>query len=96
MGLCEGRPVRHGGGVEDRDVGLHALAHALFEDGSVAEADSLITGWLPDYDRAGILHGHISWHLALTALDAGDADRALNVYLDGVRPCVSQALPIWF
>ena len=74
--------------------GLHAMAHALFEDGSGAEADALITGWLPDYDRAGILHGHITWHLALTALEAGDAARALELYLGGVRPSVSQALPI--
>jgi hypothetical protein len=74
--------------------GLHAMAHALFEDGSSDEADALISGWLPGYDRAGILHGHITWHLALTALEAGDADRALKLYLDGVQPSVSQALPI--
>lgn len=74
--------------------GLHAMAHALFEDGSAAEADALIAGWLPGYDRAGILHGHITWHLALTALEAGDAERALELYLGGVRPSASQALPI--
>ena len=94
--------LAHGRAVTERGFalrptsahGLHALAHALFEDGSVAEADALITGWLLDYDRAGILHGHITWHLALTALEAGDADRALRLYLEGVRPSVSQALPI--
>lgn len=96
LNLAHGRAVTERG-FELRPSsahGLHALAHALFEDGSVGEADDLITGWLPDYDRAGILHGHISWHLALTALDAGDTDRALKVFLDGVRPSVSQALPI--
>ena len=96
LNLAHGRAVTERG-FELRPSsahGLHALAHALFEDGSVGEADDLITGWLPDYDRAGILHGHISWHLALTALEAGDADRALEIYLEGVRPSVSQALPI--
>lgn len=96
LNLAHGRAVTERG-FELRPSsahGLHALAHALFEDGSVGEADDLITGWLPDYDRAGILHGHISWHLALTALDAGDADRALKVYIESVRPSVSQALPI--
>ena len=96
LNLARGRAVTERGFAlrPSSAHGLHALAHALFEHGSVAEADALITDWLPDYDRAGILHGHITWHLALTALDAGDADRALTLYLEGVRPSVSQALPI--
>ncbi len=96
MNLAHGRAITERGFAlrPSSAHGLHALAHALFEDGSVAEADALITGWLPDYDRSGILHGHISWHLALTALEAGDGDRALKTYLEAVRPSVSQALPI--
>ncbi|HKV00175.1 MAG TPA: tetratricopeptide repeat protein [Vineibacter sp.] len=73
---------------------VHALAHAMFEDGSAADAEALIAGWLPDYDRAGILHGHISWHQALLALQQGDAQRALAIYADRVQPKVSKAPPI--
>jgi tetratricopeptide (TPR) repeat protein len=96
LNLAQGRAITERGfALQPTSAhGLHALAHALFEDGSGAEADALITGWLPDYDRAGILHGHITWHLALTALEAGDTERALALYLDGVQPSASQALAI--
>jgi len=73
---------------------VHTLAHAMFEDGSGPEADALITDWLPGYDQAGILHGHLSWHQALVALEAGDADRALGIYGQRVRPAVTAAVPI--
>ena len=73
---------------------VHALAHAMFEDGSGRQADALITGWLPSYDHAGILHGHLSWHQSLVALEAGDIDRALALYAQGVRPSVTASLPI--
>ena len=70
---------------------VHALAHAMFEDGSAADAEALIATWLPTYDRSGILHGHISWHEALLALEYGDPVRALAIYADRVQPGVSTA-----
>lgn len=73
---------------------VHALAHAMFEDGSTADAETLISGWLPSYDRSGLLHGHISWHQALLALDQGDAQRALAIYTDRVQPKVATAPPL--
>ena len=33
-----------------------------------ALADALVDRWIPPYDHAGILHGHIRWHQALGAL----------------------------
>jgi len=72
----------------------HALLHAMFEDGSVAEADALITEWIPTYDRSGILHGHIRWHQALGALEHGDAARALAIYTDVLKPSVTAAPPL--
>jgi tetratricopeptide (TPR) repeat protein len=73
---------------------VHALAHAMFEEGSTADAEVLIASWLPIYDRNGILHGHISWHEALLALEQGDAARALAIYADRMQPKVSMAPPI--
>jgi tetratricopeptide (TPR) repeat protein len=72
----------------------HALLHAMFEDGSVADADELVTQWLPTYDRSGILHGHIAWHQALGALEHGDASRALSIYSDILQPSVNVAPPL--
>lgn len=72
----------------------HALAHAMYEGGAGEEAERLVADWLPRYDRAGILHGHIAWHAALGALERGDAERALTLYAEHVQPSVSAGMPI--
>jgi Tfp pilus assembly protein PilF len=72
----------------------HALLHAMFEDGSVDDADGLVTQWIGGYDRSGILYGHILWHQALGALEQGDASRALATYKDVLRPGVTAAPPL--
>ncbi|MFY0527859.1 tetratricopeptide repeat protein [Archangium gephyra] len=73
---------------------VHALTHAMFEGGAGEDAETLIAGWLPGYDRAGILHGHIAWHAALVALERGDPERALALYAEHVQPSVSAGMPI--
>lgn len=73
---------------------VHALSHAMFEDGSGDDADRLITGWLPGYDRSGTLHGHIAWHASLAALERGDTAKALAFYEAHVQPSASLALPL--
>ena len=72
----------------------HALLHAMFEDGSVADADALVTEFIPTYHRSGILHGHILWHQALGALEHGDAARALAIYADVLTPSATKAPPL--
>src|SRR5262249_52221950 len=72
----------------------HALLHAMFEDGSVADADALVTQWIGSYDRSGILHGHIRWHQALGALERDDATNALAIYTDVLRPAATPAPPL--
>ena len=74
--------------------GAHALSHAMFEQGAGDDAEVLITNWLPSYDRAGILHGHIAWHAALSALERGDAAAALAIYDRYVQPSVSSGVPL--
>ena len=74
---------------------VHALLHAMFEDGSVEDADALVDRWIPTYDRSGILHGHIRWHQALGALEHGDAARALNAFADeDYAACVAHLEPV--
>jgi hypothetical protein len=73
---------------------VHALSHAMFEGGEGRDAERLIEGWLPGYDRTGPLHGHIAWHAALVALERGDADRALALYAEHVQPSASAGMPI--
>lgn len=72
----------------------HAVSHAMFEQGATQDAEQLIAGWLPDYDRAGLLHGHLAWHAALSALERDDPQEALQIYAKYVQPSASLGLPI--
>jgi hypothetical protein len=78
----------------DNANAVHALAHALFEDGASDEVARLMAAWLPGYDRGGTLHGHLAWHACLAALDRGDAPTALALHAAHVAPAVSAGLPL--
>jgi tetratricopeptide (TPR) repeat protein len=100
--LTENGDVKKGRAITERAFELrrnnayaaHALLHAMFEDGSVEDADNLVMRWIGSYDRAGILFGHIYWHQALVALEVGDAEKALAIYSDILRPEVNAAPPL--
>jgi hypothetical protein len=94
--VAKGRAMTERGFEMRRDnaYAAHALLHAMFEDGSVADADALVTQWIGGYDRSGILHGHIYWHQALGALEQGDAAKALAIYADVLQPSVTAAPPL--
>ena len=68
----------------------HALAHALYEQGDTAAGGTLLAEWLPTYDRASFLNGHLSWHFALLALGSDDVDKALEIYEERIRPMASE------
>ena len=72
----------------------HALAHAMFEDGSVEDAEHMLADWLPIYDRSAMLNGHMSWHQALLALERDDPAGALAIYADRIAPDVTHAFPL--
>src|SRR5215472_1584632 len=100
--LTENGAVAKGRAMTERAFALrranayaaHALLHAMFEDGSVADADALVTQWIGGYDRSGILYGHIYWHQALGALEQGDAAKALSIYADILDPAHNPAPPL--
>lgn len=100
--MTENGDVARGRTVTERGFNLrranahaaHAVLHAMFEDGSIEEADRLVEEWIPAYGRAGLLHGHIRWHQALGALEHGDAARALAIYADVLQPTATQAPPL--
>jgi tetratricopeptide (TPR) repeat protein len=66
--------------------GAHIRAHLLYEQGRTQAALDYLEGWMPEYAREGLMHCHLSWHLALSALDCGLPGRAWEVYLAGVHP----------
>jgi ElaB/YqjD/DUF883 family membrane-anchored ribosome-binding protein len=64
----------------------HALSHALFEQGDPTQGRAFLAGWLPANDGVSFLQGHLAWHLALIALEDGDADGAFDIYERHIRP----------
>ena len=72
----------------------HQRVHGFFESGDAAAGAAFLDAWLPDYDRVGQLHCHLSWHLALFELARGNSDRARAIYLDSIRPSVAQSAPM--
>ena len=72
----------------------HGLSHAQFEQGDLAEGRTFLSSWLQAHDRASFLHGHLSWHVALTALEAGDLERALAIYQQHIRPAGAPYPPL--
>lgn len=74
--------------------GAHIRVHVLHETGEMARAMEYLDSWMPGFDRRGLLHCHMSWHVALTALTLGHADRAWAAYRAGVHPGGSWGPPI--
>ena len=74
--------------------GAHQRAHGYFEAGDAEGGAAFIADWLPGYERAGHLHCHLSWHLALFELARGDSERAMAVYRDAIRPAVALSVPM--
>jgi len=72
----------------------HSLSHAQFEQGDMAEGGAFLSSWLQAHEQASFLHGHLSWHIALTALEAGDLDGALKIYEQHIRPSDSRYPPM--
>jgi tetratricopeptide (TPR) repeat protein len=66
--------------------GAHIKAHVLYERGEDRAALDYLDSWLPAYPREGLMHCHISWHVALFALMLGDAERAWRTYEAQVHP----------
>ena len=74
--------------------GAHIRAHLFYEMGEGAASYDYLRGWMPDYPRDGQLHCHISWHLALCALEAGDAEAAFRIYADSIAPDAAWGPPM--
>jgi tetratricopeptide (TPR) repeat protein len=72
----------------------HQRVHGFFEAGDAASGAAFLTEWLPGYARAGQLHCHLSWHLALFELARGNPDRARAIYLANIRPSVALSAPM--
>jgi tetratricopeptide (TPR) repeat protein len=73
---------------------VHALSHAYFEQGDTRAGDAFLSEWLLRHDAESYLQGHLSWHVALIALENGDVDSALKIYKERVRPSEARYPPM--
>jgi Flp pilus assembly protein TadD len=64
----------------------HARAHLAYEEGDAEEARAFLESWLPTYPPDGSLYSHLSWHLALGHLEAGDAAAAFGLFREAFTP----------
>ena len=72
--------IEHSMALNPRNAhGAHIKAHVLYEMGEDRAALDYLGPWLDAYPREGLMHCHISWHVALFALILGDAARAWSV-----------------
>ena len=60
-----------------------------YSDGKIVqrEADTVrayLSSWLATYPRDGFFHGHLSWHLSLCEIQAGNWPEALSLYHDAI------------
>jgi hypothetical protein len=68
--------------VRRNAYGAHAFAHLCYETGERDSGIAFMRDWLPSYDRNGGLFGHLSWHLGLFELHAGNLEAGLRLYND--------------
>ena len=71
----------------------HAYAHLCYEEGDANTARAFLASWLTTYPRSGTLYSHLSWHLALGHLEAGDAAAALRLFTETFAPDVHSGPP---
>jgi len=74
--------------------GAHVKAHVHYEAGETEQGLKFLQQWLPGYEKDGLLHCHINWHIALWQLELDDYEVAKRTYLEGVHPGGAWGPPI--
>lgn len=72
----------------------HIRAHIYYEAGETEAGYTYIDAWRRGYDKAAPLHCHISWHVALWALERGDTDTMWRVIDADIAPGAAWGPPI--
>ncbi len=100
--LCETGQLDKADRVIDRSLalnpdnanGAHIRSHIWYEAGETKAGTEYLQDWLKGYDRAGLMHGHLSWHTALWKLEQGDTDEMWQIVDADVAPGAALGLPI--
>lgn len=68
----------------DNAHGAHSFAHVCYESGDLDAGRRYLSSWLKTYPREGFFYGHLSWHLSLFEILAGDWEEAQRLYRDAI------------
>ena len=68
--------------VRRNAYGAHAFAHLCYETGERDSGIAFLRDWLPLYSQDGGLFGHLSWHLGLFELHAGNLEAGFRLYTE--------------
>ena len=64
----------------------HGVAHVCYESSDADGGRNFLSSWLASYPRDAAFHGHLSWHLSLLELGAGNWTAAQHLYRDAIAP----------
>ena len=64
----------------------HGVAHVCYESSDADGGRDFLSSWLASYPRDAAFHGHLSWHLSLLELGAGNWTAAQQLYRDAIAP----------
>lgn len=100
--LCETGQIDKASAMIDHSLSLnprsshsaHVRSHTYYEAGETQTGISYLQDWLPDYDRSGLMHGHLSWHIALWAMETGDVEQMWRLVDADVAPGIAEGRPI--
>jgi tetratricopeptide (TPR) repeat protein len=100
--LCEVGRLDEALSVMERSLALnpgnanasHFKAHTLYEAGETGPGRAYLAEWIAGYDRRALLHGHLSWHRALWALEQGEDVEMWMLFDDAIAPGSGSSLPI--
>ena len=74
----------------DNAHGAHIRAHVYYEAGETKAGFDHIEAWHRQYDPSAQLHCHVSWHVALWAMELGDTARMWAIYDADLTPPIDR------
>ncbi len=72
----------------------HVSAHIYYEAGDNKTGYHFLKNWWNGYNKGGAIHGHISWHLALWTMAAGNTEAAWQIVDEHCKPGGSEGPPL--
>ncbi|MGB7306287.1 MAG: tetratricopeptide repeat protein, partial [Burkholderiaceae bacterium] len=92
--LCETGQLDRAAAMIDKSLainpgsahGAHIRAHVYYEQGDITDGADYLDQWMPGYEKRAYLHCHLSWHIALWALEQGKSQKLWETVNNSVMP----------